>query len=95
MTLEHRSILENAETIEAEFKQQPQALSYLHSIYLAAVCFFFCTHTIPFSPPTAGLITDLFIARCKFKGENPKNRLPELTKVLENYKIEAVKALFA
>lgn len=42
-----------------------------------------------------GIITDLFIDKFKFKGQNSKNKIPALMEVLENYTLESLMAFFA
>ncbi|CAD5123923.1 DgyrCDS12231 [Dimorphilus gyrociliatus] len=42
-----------------------------------------------------GIITDLFIDKYKFKGQNSKNKVPALMEVLDNYSLESLIAFFS
>ena len=47
------------------------------------------------SVPVAGIVTDLFIDFYKFKGQNVKDKVPELLSVVENYDFDTLLAFFA
>lgn len=45
-------------------------------------------------PSLAGMITDLFIDKFKFKGTNVKTKVPLLLEVLDNYDSDSLIAFF-
>lgn len=42
----------------------------------------------------SGMITDLFIDKFKFKGQNMKGRVPALLEVLDNYDLQTLVQFF-
>ncbi|XP_076467410.1 BBSome complex member BBS7-like [Babylonia areolata] len=62
MSPEYQQILEDADTLQTEFKRQPCHLERLY-----------------------GMITDLYIDKFKFKGQNVRSKVPALLEVLDNY----------
>jgi len=42
----------------------------------------------------AGMITDLYIDKFKFKGQNMKGRVPALLEVLDNYDLQSLVQFF-
>lgn len=62
MSPEYLQLLEEADTLQAEFKRQPCHLERLY-----------------------GMITDLYIDKFKFKGQNVRQKVPALLEVLDNY----------
>ena len=56
-------------------------------------------HEISFSdnrnfPYITGMITDLYIDKFKFKGQNVKGRVPALLEVLDNYDLQTLVQFF-
>ena len=43
---------------------------------------------------STGMITDLYIDKFKFKGQNVKGKVPALLEVLDNYELEGLITFF-
>ena len=43
----------------------------------------------------AGMITDLYIDKFKFKGVNVKNKVPKLLEILDSYDLATLKTFFS
>lgn len=71
MAPEYQQILDNSETILADFKASPKALNYL-----------------------AGILTDLYVDLCKFRGTSAKQTLPRLNQLVEHYHYDTLVDFF-
>lgn len=49
---------------------------------------------LPESLSITGMITDLYIDKFKFKGQNVKGRVPALLEVLDNYDLQTLVQFF-
>ncbi|PVD34246.1 hypothetical protein C0Q70_05514 [Pomacea canaliculata] len=71
MSPEYQQIVENADSLQAEFKRQPCHLERLY-----------------------GMITDLFIDKFKFKGQNVRSKVPALMELLDHYDYNTLAQFF-
>ncbi|ESP04393.1 hypothetical protein LOTGIDRAFT_223884 [Lottia gigantea] len=68
---EYQQILEEADSLQIEYKKQPCHLERLY-----------------------GMITDLFIDKYKFKGQNVKTKVASLLEILDNYELKTLVDFF-
>ena len=80
--------MENADSLNAQFKRQPAHLERLYGkqeLKLALECHQYET---TFALLLPGMITDLYIDQHKFKGQNVKSRVTALLDILDKYSLK-------
>ena len=108
---EYRQILEDADQLQEAYKKQPCHLERLYGKKQNLVRYNDMPNVNrrlkpdPSNPyPTQcalslahslGMITDLYIDKYKFKGQNVKGKVPTLLEVLDNYDLQTLIDFFA
>ena len=102
---EYAFILENADSLEAQFKRQPAHLERLYGkFFIKPTSLMIPKHNIfhvrknwnswHTSFYISGMITDLFIDQHKFKGQNVKSRVTQLLDILDKYNLQDLTEFF-
>lgn len=76
--------------LNLEFNMIPNSISFplLHMNHEIS---FYDNRNFPY---ITGMITDLYIDKFKFKGQNVKGRVPALLEVLDNYDLQTLVQFF-
>ena len=95
MTPEYKHILEDADHLQEEYKKQPCHLERLYGNHTASSTHASFRCDVMFGMFFfSGMITDLFIDKFKFKGQNVKSKVPLLLEVLDNYDLNNLVEFF-
>ena len=93
LTPEYLEILENADRYKEEYKKSPSHLERLYGKFEWVLLLFPLKSLIAIQT-FQGMITDLYIDKFKFTGQNVKNKVPTLIEKLDNYDPEELIKFF-
>lgn len=81
-------LIENGEAMKEDLKQQPCMIERLYGMLFGK------GSTLILTLSSAALVTDLYMDRAGFKGQNVKDKIPKLLELLDNCDLENLLEFF-